>query len=283
MPSSRSCMKDERVTACIKSRNPLGVIVLALVLFSSAFFFTAYYIYNINVNKPTTQPFSQGLSSFMVDLSAHNWCPNVSIGQEELSLPNDTYTTTQSLSKLSSACLQVVTIISGEHYPAFKNSSLYQVTLSRSRIFHEGTDLSDELAKVQLTYFIQHNLSTSTRSSRDVLVPTYVNISSLHQLPKYIRDASTCQFSPNVRLSMVQATSCHSTSPHFHIDQKWEHNLDIFVSVDEGRINIHLMYTSYFLLISAISLIAYNMIRNRNTLKNSNKNKLPQKMPIVVY
>lgn len=42
-------------------------------------------------------------------------------------------------------------------------------------------------SSIKLTYLIQHNLSTSTRHSTDVLVPTYINISSSRALPRYIR------------------------------------------------------------------------------------------------
>jgi len=45
----------------------------------------------------------------------------------------------------------------------------------------------EEVSRVRLTYLIQHNLSTSTKHSRDVLVPAYINISSAAPLPSYIR------------------------------------------------------------------------------------------------
>ena len=38
--------------------------------------------------------------------------------------------------------------------------------------------------------------------------------------------------------------------------------------------NMHLMYTSYFLLISAIFIMAYSTIRYRNSSKNTTKNKV---------
>lgn len=57
MPSCRSCLKDETVSTCIKSRNPLGVIVLVLILVSAAFAYTIYYI--STDSEPTTKPVSQ--------------------------------------------------------------------------------------------------------------------------------------------------------------------------------------------------------------------------------
>lgn len=59
MPGCRSCMKDETVSSCIKSRNPLGIIVLVLLLVSAAFAYTIYYVSNTSAHHSTSEPFSQ--------------------------------------------------------------------------------------------------------------------------------------------------------------------------------------------------------------------------------
>ena len=41
--------------------------------------------------------------------------------------------------------------------------------------------------EVSFVYSIQHNESTSMRHSRDVLIPTYINMTSHQPFPRYIR------------------------------------------------------------------------------------------------
>lgn len=59
MPSWRMCSKDESLSSCIKSRNPLGVIVLVLLFISGAFIYTAYYITSASSQKTTEKPISK--------------------------------------------------------------------------------------------------------------------------------------------------------------------------------------------------------------------------------
>jgi len=39
------------------------------------------------------------------------------------------------------------------------------------------------------------------------------------------RDISTCHYSP---------ASCTNKAPKFHVDQKWEHDLDVYISIVSG-------------------------------------------------
>lgn len=59
MLNCRMCAKDESLSSCVKSRNPLGVIVLVLLIISGAFIYTAYYITGTNVQKTTDKPVSK--------------------------------------------------------------------------------------------------------------------------------------------------------------------------------------------------------------------------------
>jgi len=297
------CSKDESLSSCIKSRNPLGVIVLVLLFISGAFIYTAYYITSASSQKTTEKPISKVLGDFISSLSQVDWCLNTTAPQEfdrsefEIIEQPDTNNISTSTSSVItevhdaslinysySACLELIVVIPGDYYPSFKNKSIYRGSISRHKLFSEEFNSVGSEETINFVYSVQHNQSTSMRHSRDVLIPTYINISSAQPLPPYIRDQSSCKLTIEDAYdnSTSLVTSCKKAAPKFHIDQSWESDIHVYISVDEGRLNIHLLYTSYFLMILAITVTAYSMIKNRNSnSKNNIKGKMQQHF--VIY